>query len=124
MQHRTTLPIFPCKSKGAVCFACYIIINNILQIVENSFRKAISDPLIGTFVDPNDVIALDGFQRDFISVNDAFRGPTIEVMEGAQVSGALLLLFLLLPLLLPWELYIGQKIRGLLKVLISYDMVF
>ncbi|KAK2158374.1 hypothetical protein NP493_1804g00021 [Ridgeia piscesae] len=56
-----------------------------LQIVENSFRKASSDPIIGTFVDPNDVITLDGFQRDFIAVNGAFRGPTIEVMEGTQV---------------------------------------
>ena len=42
--------------------------------------------MIGTFVNASDVITVDGFARDLIVVNDAFPGPTIEVMEGAQVS--------------------------------------
>ena len=44
------------------------------------------DSLIGTFVNASDVIAVDGFTRDHIVVNDGFPGPTIEVMEGAQVG--------------------------------------
>ncbi|KAK2174469.1 hypothetical protein NP493_799g00035 [Ridgeia piscesae] len=43
------------------------------------------DAAVGYFINPSDVITLDGFTRDLIVVNDIFPGPTIEVMEGAQV---------------------------------------
>ena len=75
-----------------VFFLYYIIciilqaIAAILQIVESSFHKASADKLIGTFINASEVITVDGFRRDLIVVNDAFPGPYIEVMEGAQVS--------------------------------------
>ncbi|KAI0234761.1 Dihydrogeodin oxidase [Lamellibrachia satsuma] len=56
-----------------------------LQIIESSFHKASADNLIGTFVNASEVTTVDGFRRDLIVVNDAFPGPNIEVMEGAQV---------------------------------------
>ncbi|XP_078590744.1 uncharacterized protein LOC144870452 isoform X1 [Branchiostoma floridae x Branchiostoma japonicum] len=39
----------------------------------------------GTLVPMEEVITTDGVQRNVITVNDMFPGPTIEVVEGAQV---------------------------------------
>ncbi|CAH1243344.1 Hypp7073 [Branchiostoma lanceolatum] len=39
----------------------------------------------GTLVPMEEVITTDGVQRNVITVNDMFPGPTVEVMEGAQV---------------------------------------
>ena len=38
------------------------------------------------FVDPADVLTLDGVQRNVITINGMTPGPVIEVMEGAQVK--------------------------------------
>jgi len=58
-----------------------------LQVVENSLRLAVKYPdIIGRTVNPADVITADGYSRDVIVVNGQFPGPTIEVMEGVQVS--------------------------------------
>jgi len=58
-----------------------------LQVVENSLRKVVDYPdIIGRTVNPDDVITADGFSRDVFVINDQFPGPTIEVMEGVQVS--------------------------------------
>jgi hypothetical protein len=35
---------------------------------------------------PDDVITADGFVRSVITINGMFPGPTLEVMEGVQVS--------------------------------------
>lgn len=55
-----------------------------LMTKHNLFR----DKLVGRPVPRDktrDVITLDGHQRDVIVINDQFPGPTIEVLEGAQV---------------------------------------
>ena len=66
-----------------------VILNDtVLQHTENSFTpkdKSPYDGVVGTPVDPDDVITLDGNPRNVIVINDQFPGPTIEVMEGAQV---------------------------------------
>ena len=67
-----------------------VILNDtVLQHAENSFNpkdKSPHDGVVGTPVDPDDVISLDGNPRNVIVINDQFPGPTIEVMEGAQVG--------------------------------------
>jgi len=40
----------------------------------------------GPIVPVNETITADGVQRNVILVNDQFPGPTLEVMEGAQVN--------------------------------------
>ena len=55
-----------------------------LVISPNSFRSQ-SNSMIGTVVSPEDVITADGFQRNIITINGEFPGPTLEVMAGAQV---------------------------------------
>ena len=60
-----------------------------LEIAENSFRRADEFPnnlYVGKEVNPYDVITLDGNPRTIIVINDQFPGPTIEVMEGTEVS--------------------------------------
>ena len=64
-----------------------------LQVAANSFHQPIdvgrahpSDPaVVGTFVDADDVITTDGFTRNVFVINDQFPGPTLEVLEGAEV---------------------------------------
>jgi hypothetical protein len=60
--------------------------NGSLKIVPNSLRVAGSDPLIGTYIDPDLVITAGGFIRNVITVNGQMPGPSIEVMAGAQVG--------------------------------------
>ena len=66
-----------------------VILNDtVLLHTENSFNPKDKSPhadVVGTSVDPDDVITLDGNPRNVIVINDQFPGPTIEVMEGAQV---------------------------------------
>ena len=66
-----------------------VILNDtVLQHAENSFTPKDLPPhkdVVGTSVDPDDVITLDGNPRNVIIINDQFPGPTIEVMEDAQV---------------------------------------
>ena len=57
-----------------------------LQVVENSYHRNGMADMIGKMVNVDDVITADGFPRDIITINDQFPGPTIEVMEGAQVG--------------------------------------
>jgi FtsP/CotA-like multicopper oxidase with cupredoxin domain len=59
--------------------------DTMLQIVENEYRRSENHPLVGTYVDASEVITADGYRRDVITINGQFPGPTIEVMEGAQV---------------------------------------
>ena len=40
----------------------------------------------GSIVSVEEAITADGVQRNVIVVNDQFPGPTLEVMEGAQVN--------------------------------------
>lgn len=54
------------------------------QIVSNPYRT--NDPRLGTFVDSKHVHTGDGYPRTIIEINGQFPGPTIEVMEGAQVN--------------------------------------
>jgi hypothetical protein len=56
-----------------------------LQLMENEFNRKEDHPLVGTFVNASDVITVDGYKRNIITINDQFPGPTIEVMEDAQV---------------------------------------
>jgi hypothetical protein len=37
-------------------------------------------------VSPDDVITIDGLPRTIITINDMFPGPTLEFIQGAQVS--------------------------------------
>ena len=59
-----------------------------LRVVNSSFRPTEIWPnVIGQVVpNPLDVMTLDGIKRVVITVNGQFPGPTLEVMEGAQVS--------------------------------------
>ena len=58
-----------------------------LKIVANQYRTVDRFPdSIGDVVDADDFIMADGFPRTIIAINDAMPGPTIEVMEGAQVK--------------------------------------
>ena len=65
-----------------------------LQIVANSFHQVVNEgvahpsnaSLLGTFVDPEDVITLDGTRRNIYIINGQYPGPTLEFMEGAEVS--------------------------------------
>ena len=65
-----------------------------LQVVENSFHRAFNRPIIGTFVDDDDVITTDGLSRNIFVVNDQFPGPTLEVFEGTKVRLNIVLLWL------------------------------
>ena len=44
-----------------------------------------SDELLNTYVDPDKVVTAGGFIRSVIVINHQFPGPTIEVMDGAEV---------------------------------------
>ena len=55
-----------------------------MKLTSNSLR--VDDEEIGETVDPSKVITADGFERDVITINGGFPGPTIEVVKGAQVS--------------------------------------
>ena len=56
-----------------------------LEIKDNGYWDE-RDDWIGQKVSSDDVITVDGFQRHVITVNGKFPGPTIEVMQGAQVG--------------------------------------
>ena len=43
------------------------------------------NPNVGMIVDPAEVITADGIPRNIITINGQFPGPTLEVMEHAQV---------------------------------------
>lgn len=62
-----------------------------LQVVENQFYLKAQVPEVGQFLLPEEVTTADGFERDIITINGGFPGPTIEVLEGAQVSFHLLI---------------------------------
>ena len=53
-------------------------------VIENLFTKYTDE--IGDVVSAEDVVSVDGFERRIILVNGQFPGPSIEVMEGAEVS--------------------------------------
>ena len=55
-----------------------------LRTVANGYR--VGDPMVGRYVDPDQVHTGDGYPRTLIEINGQFPGPTLEVMEGAQVS--------------------------------------
>ena len=57
-----------------------------LEIVENSHKQREYDGTIGRYVNSDDVITCDGRKRTIIVINGQFPGPTLEVMEGSQVS--------------------------------------
>ena len=58
-----------------------------LRVVNSSFRPTEIWPnVIGQVVpNPLDVITLDGVKRIIITINGQFPGPTLEVVEGAEV---------------------------------------
>ena len=56
-----------------------------LVIAENSLRPEGSTSKIGQEVPADDVITLDGVPATLITINNQFPGPTLEVMEGAEV---------------------------------------
>ena len=58
-----------------------------LEITTNTFTPA-TDANVGTSVPLEDVHTADGYPRNFIEINGQFPGPTIEVLEGAEVSHA------------------------------------
>ncbi|XP_078620738.1 uncharacterized protein LOC144887397 [Branchiostoma floridae x Branchiostoma japonicum] len=59
-----------------------ILTNGSLQDVYSFSQAGVMD---GPIVPVNETITADGVQRNVILVNDQFPGPTLEVMEGAQV---------------------------------------
>ena len=71
-----------------------------LQIVPTAFHVPIdlgpafpsNASLIGTFLEPEDVIITDGTTRNIFVINEQYPGPTLEVMEGAEVSFELICL--------------------------------
>ena len=59
-----------------------------LEVIATRFKPADESPhdaIVGMEVSPEKVITLDGTPKNVIVINDQFPGPTIEVMEGAQV---------------------------------------
>ena len=54
------------------------------QIISNSFNPG-NDP-VGMFVAEDDVIQTDGYAKSIYVINEQFPGPTIEVMENAEVK--------------------------------------
>jgi hypothetical protein len=56
-----------------------------LQVVRNELYKNSQNGLFGQTVSPDDVITADGRPRNVIVINDQFPGPSIEVLEGAEV---------------------------------------
>ena len=66
---------FDVKAKGAK-----------LVTAPNTFRVAGPGLTFDEVVNKRDVITLDGIPRDVMVINGRHPGPTIEVMEGAQVS--------------------------------------
>ena len=57
-----------------------------LRTVENTLKRR-PDEVIGRVVNASEVITADGYPRNIIMINGQFPGPTLEVMEGAQVGG-------------------------------------
>ena len=57
--------------------------NGKMTVVGNSYH--IDDKEIGGAVDPAEVITADGYERDILTINGGFPGPTLEVVKGAQV---------------------------------------
>ena len=59
--------------------------DNQLQLIPNSHRIPGSDPLLGTYVSADEVITAGGYIRNVITINGQFPGPSIEVMQGAEI---------------------------------------
>ena len=59
-----------------------------MKIKSNSLRQ--NDEEIGDVVDPSRVITADGYERNIITINGQFPGPTLEVVKGSQVGTVLL----------------------------------
>ena len=60
-----------------------VVLNNTdLQLVGN---EKSDENVTGQYVNPDDVIMIDGYPRDVITINGKFPGPTIEVLEGTEV---------------------------------------
>ena len=60
--------------------------NNKLKIVPNLLRTPGSDPLLDTYIEAEKVVTAGGYIRNVITMNGQFPGPSIEVMEGAEVG--------------------------------------
>ena len=82
IQHVRSMTYFTCGSTYNVEMN-----GTRIQVAANSLRPAESTSLVGQEVQPGDVITLDGRPATVISINGEFPGPTIEVMEGVEVSG-------------------------------------
>ena len=55
----------------------------------NYYNKPLYADMNGTEVDPTDyVITTNGLRRKIVTINGVFPGPTLEVMEGAEVSSS------------------------------------
>ncbi len=57
-----------------------------MQTAPSLYRPLGTNDAIGKVVPGDDVITADGFIRDLITINGQFPGPTLEVLEGAEVS--------------------------------------
>ena len=63
-----------------------------LQIIANSYHQPIPSPfptnasMIGAFLNAEDVVTTDGTARSIYVINEQYPGPTLEVMEGAEVG--------------------------------------
>ena len=64
-----------------------VVLNGTDLVIGPNPVRLPNDPVLGTVVSPDDVITADGYQRNIITINGQFPGPTLEVMAGSQVSG-------------------------------------
>ena len=62
-----------------------VVLNGSSLVVTTNTMHLADDPFIGRIVPVEDTMTADGFLRTIIVINGLFPGPTIEVMEGAQV---------------------------------------
>ncbi len=58
------------------------------DLLTTANQMRLNDVTMGAKVNNSDVITADGFERLVITINGQFPGPTIEVLEGAQVRNS------------------------------------
>ena len=85
LRHHKTMTYTTLDSNGQPATYDVGLSGSNLVTISNLFRSS-QDPNVGLAVSPDDVITADGFSpRYIVTINDQFPGPTIEVMQGAQV---------------------------------------
>ena len=85
LRHQKTMTYTTSDSNGQPVAYDVGLSGSNLVTLSNVFRSS-QDPNVGLTVSPDTVITADGYSpRYIVTINDLFPGPTIEVVQGAQV---------------------------------------